>query len=222
MADSSVFVALSQPDVGIANVANLIDMPGANNAQQLPCAQVPITSNALRSSSLSYFANRGPANQVGSQVRLQPTGLVAIMHATTNASHDEIEEEDPEKQEPCSAYDVNVRTSDVFARALANGIQLAIDDDLMAALQIQIFELELDLYDSQENFNGLFCATHNQTWEAKETRKIDKINLQNDVMQVDRMILDVDCNTPALDPDPLPHCHNSTQFSVCLPSKIPK
>ena len=40
------------------------------------------------------------------------------------------EEEEPEKQEPCSAYNVNVCTSDVhvFARALANKIQLAIDD----------------------------------------------------------------------------------------------
>jgi len=80
------------------------------------------------------FANRGPANQVGGQVRLQPTGLVAIMHSTTNDSRDEIEEEEPEKKEPCSAYDVNVRTSDVFAGALANEIQLAIDNDFMAAL----------------------------------------------------------------------------------------
>jgi len=30
LADSYVFVALSQPDVGIANVANLVDMPGAS------------------------------------------------------------------------------------------------------------------------------------------------------------------------------------------------
>ena len=64
LADSSVFAALSQPDVGVANVANLIDIPGA-------------ASNAPRSASFSYFANRGPANQVGGQVRLQPTGLVA-------------------------------------------------------------------------------------------------------------------------------------------------
>ena len=119
---------------------------------------------------------------------------------------------------------MNVRTSHDFARALANKIRLAIDDDFMAALQIYIFELELDLYDSQEQFNRLATnyATHDQIWEAKETRKIDKINLQSDVMQVDHMSLDVDCNTSALDPDPLPHCHNSTQFSVCLPSKIPK
>jgi len=184
LADSSVFVALSQPDVGIANVANPIDMPGASNAQQLPSAQVPIISNAPRSSSFSDFANRGPANQVGGQVCLQPTGLVAIKHATTNALHDEIEEEEPERQELCSAsdvnvrashdeieekepeeqdpysaYDVNVRTSDVFARALrccirdhcaANMIQLANDDEFMVALQIQIFELELDLYESQK------------------------------------------------------------------------
>jgi len=57
---------LRHPDAGIANVANLIDMPGASNAQQLPSAHVPITSDAPQSSSFSYFANRGPANQVGS------------------------------------------------------------------------------------------------------------------------------------------------------------
>jgi len=34
------------------------------------------------------------------------------MHPTTNASRDEIEKEEPEKQEPCSAYDVSVRTLD--------------------------------------------------------------------------------------------------------------
>ena len=82
LADSSVFAALSQPDVGVANVANLIDKPGA-------------ASNAPRSSSFSYFANRGPANRVGGQARLQPTGLVAIMHAATHTSHDEIEMEEP-------------------------------------------------------------------------------------------------------------------------------
>jgi len=50
-----------------------------------------------------------------------------------------IEEEEPEKQDPCSAYNLNVCTSDlhVFARALANKIQLAIDDYFMAALHIQ-------------------------------------------------------------------------------------
>jgi len=52
LADPSVFAALSQPDVGVANVANLIDIPGA-------------ASNTPRSASFSYFANRGPANQVG-------------------------------------------------------------------------------------------------------------------------------------------------------------
>jgi len=188
LAGSSVFVALSQPGVGIANVANLIDMPGASNTQQLPSAQVPITSNAPRSSSFSYFANRGPANQVDGQGCLHPTGLVAVLHARTNASHDTIEEEEPKMQEPCSAYDVNVRTSDIFACALANKIQLAIDDDFMAALQTQIFDLELHLYHSQEQCNELFYATHDQIWEAKETRKIDRINLQNNVMQVDRII----------------------------------
>ena len=67
-------------------------------------------SNALRSASFSYFANRGPANQVGGQVRLQPTGLVAIMHTTTHASHDEIEEE-TERKDLCCAYDVDVCAS---------------------------------------------------------------------------------------------------------------
>jgi len=82
LADSSVFAALSQPDVGVVNVANLIDKPGA-------------ASNAPRSTSFSYFANRGPANRVGGQARLQPTGLVAIMHPATHTSHDEIEMEEP-------------------------------------------------------------------------------------------------------------------------------
>jgi len=97
LADSSVFAALSQPDVGVANVANLIDIPGA-------------ASNAPRLSSFSYFANRGPANQVDSQVCLQPTGLVAIMHTTTHTSHDKIEEE-TKRKEICCAYDVDVRAS---------------------------------------------------------------------------------------------------------------
>jgi len=95
----------------MAKVANLIDMPGASNTQQLLSTQMPIISNAPRSSSYSYFANRGPANQVGDQLRSQPTGLVAIKHATTKASHDEIGEEEPERQELCSAYDVDVRAS---------------------------------------------------------------------------------------------------------------
>ena len=142
------------------------------------------------------------------------------------ASNDEIEEEDPEEQDPCSAYDAKVRTSDVLARALrcrirdrcaVNMIQLANDDDFMAALQIQIFELKLDLYESQEQFNGIVYATYDQIWEAKETRTIDKINFQNDVMQVDRIILDVDCNTPALDTDPLPQCQNSIHIQRMPP-----
>jgi len=58
--------------------------------------------------------------------------------------------------------------------------------------------------------------------EAKETRKIDKIDLQNDVNQVDCIFLDVDCNTPALDPDPLPHCHNSNQIQRMPPIKDSK
>jgi len=241
LADSSVFAALSQPDVSVANVANPIDIPVA-------------ASNAPRSASFSYFANRGPANQVGGQVRMQPTGLVAIMHTTTHtshdeikeeteskdlccaydvdvcASHDEIEEEEvqsvetkspvthslsetttlldtqpitpvcvdskldavveddeqedmcdfnarlacprdascsgckfcqrPEEQDPCIAYYVNACSSDVFAviapqrrildRCAANMIQLANDDDFMTALNIQISELEFDLYESQK------------------------------------------------------------------------
>jgi len=38
-------------------------------------------------------------------------------------------------------------------------------------------------------------------------------------MQVDHVTLVVDCNTPALDPDFLPHCHNSTQIQRMLPIK---
>ena len=60
------------------------------------------------------------------------------------------------------------------------------------------------MYDGQEQFKESVVATHDQIWEAKETRKIDKIKLQNDVMQVDKIILDVDCITPALEPDPVP------------------
>jgi len=97
LADSSVFAVLSQPDVGVANVPNLIDIPGA-------------ASNAPRSASFSYCANRGPANQVGGQVRLQPTGLVAIKHTTTHTSHVKIKEE-TESKNLCCAYDVGVRAS---------------------------------------------------------------------------------------------------------------
>jgi len=68
-------------------------------------------------------------------------------------------------------------------------------------------------------FNELIEATHDQIWEAKETRTIVIINFQNDVMQVDHVTLVVDCNTPALDPDFLPHCHNSTQIQRMLPIK---
>jgi len=112
---------------------------------------------------------------------------------------------------------VNVRTSDDFARALANKIRLAIDDSFMAALQIQTFELELDLFDSQEQSNKLAYATHDQIWEAKGTHTIDKSNLQNNVMQADHMNIHVDCNTSTLDPDLLPHCHNSTQIQRISP-----
>jgi len=239
--------------VSLMYVANLIDMPGA-------------ASNAARSSSFSKFANRGPANQVGGQVRLQPTGLVAeeieeeevqsletksqvtpllsetttlldTQHSTpvcVGSKLDAVVEDDaeedmcdfnarlaclrdascsgckfcqrPEEQHPCNAYDVNVCPSDVFAvtelrrrirdRCVANMIQLANDDNFMAALHIQISELELDLYESQKQVNRLVYATYNQIWEMKETREIDEINLQNDKMQIDRIILDVDCNTP--------------------------
>jgi len=44
----------------------------------------------------------------------------------------------------------------------------------MAALQIQTFELELDLFDTQEQLKRLAYATHDQIWEAKQTRTIDK------------------------------------------------
>ena len=41
LADSSVFAVLSQPDVGVANVANLIDIPGSASipgaASKKPC-----------------------------------------------------------------------------------------------------------------------------------------------------------------------------------------
>ena len=117
---------------------------------------------------------------------------------------------------------MNVRTSDDFARALANKIRLAIDDDFMAALQIQTFELQLDLFDSQEQFNRMVYATHDQIWEAKETRTIDKINLQNDVMQADHMNI---MSTATHPPSIQILCHIATiapRFSVCLQSKIQK
>jgi len=103
-----------------------------------------------------------------------------------HASHDDFEENEPERQELCSAYDVDLCTSDVFAcvlrrrirdRCAAKTIQLANDDDLIAALQFRISELELDLYESHKQVKGLVYATYDQIWEAKETRKIDKINL---------------------------------------------
>jgi len=75
-------------------------------------------------------------------------------------------------------------------------IQLASDDDFMAALHIQISELELDLYESQKQVNRLIYATYDQIWEMQQIRNIDEINLQNDEMQIDCIILDVDCNTP--------------------------
>jgi len=260
---------------------------------------------------------------VGGQVRSQPTGLVAIKYATTKASHDEIEEEElerqelcsaydvdvrashykigggevrspetksrvtpqlsetttlldtqpstpvcvgskldavveddeenymcdlnaqviarlaclraascpgckfcqwPEEQDPCNVYDVNVRTSDVFAcdlehrirdRCAANMIQLANNGDFMTALHIHISELKLDLYESQEQVNGLVYATYDQIWQANETRKIDKINLKKNEMQVDRVILDFDCNTP----NPLPQCQNSAKIQRMPPTK---
>jgi len=52
------------------------------------------------------------------------------------------------------------------------------------------------LYESQKQVNRLVYSTYDQIWEMKETREIDEINLQNDEMKIDRIILDVDCNTP--------------------------
>ena len=75
-------------------------------------------------------------------------------------------------------------------------IQLADDDDFMAVLNIQISELEFDLYESQKQVNGLVYATYDRIWRMKETREIDAIILQNDEMEIDCIILIVDCNTP--------------------------
>jgi len=41
-------------------------------------------------------------------------------------------------------------------------IQLANDDDFMAVLNIQISELEFDLYESQKQVNGLIYATYDR------------------------------------------------------------
>jgi len=71
-------------------------------------------------------------------------------------------------------------------------IRLANDDNFMTALNTRISELEFDMYESQKQVNGIVYATY----EMNETREIDKINLQNDEMKIDRIILDVDCNTP--------------------------
>jgi len=131
----------------------------------------------------------------------------------------------PEEQHPCSAYDVNVCCSDVFIalrrrihdHCAANMIQLANDDDFMAALNIQISELEFDLYESQKQVNGLIYATYDRIWEMKETREIDEINLQNDEMKIDRIILDVDCNAP--DCFNLPQRQYSTHIQRMPPIK---
>jgi len=82
---------------------------------------------------------------------------------------------------------VNVCSSDILAvialrhrirdRCTANMIQLANDDDFMAALNLQISELEFDLYESQKQVNGLVYATYDQIWEMKETREINEIDL---------------------------------------------
>jgi len=92
----------------------------------------------------------------------------------------------PEEQHPCTAYDVNVCSSNVFAvialqrcildRCTANMIRLANDDDFMTALNIQISELEFDLYESQKQVNGIVYATYDQIWEMNETREIDEID----------------------------------------------
>ena len=73
------------------------------------------------------------------------------------------------EQDPCIAYDVNVCSSDVFAiiapqlrildRCEANMIRLANDDNFMTALNIQISELEFDMYESQKQVNGIVYAT---------------------------------------------------------------
>jgi len=133
----------------------------------------------------------------------------------------------PEEQHPCNAYDANVCCSDVFAvialrrrihdRCAANMIQLANDDDFMAALNIQISELVFDLYESQKQVNGLIYATYDRILEMKETREIDEINLQNDEMKIDCIILDVDCNTP--DCFNLPQRQYSTHIQRMPPIK---
>jgi len=76
----------------------------------------------------------------------------------------------PEDQDPCIAYDVNVCSSDVFAiiapqhrildRCTANMIRLANDDNFMTALNIQMSELEFDMYESQKEVNGIVYATY--------------------------------------------------------------
>ena len=75
----------------------------------------------------------------------------------------------PEEQHPCTANDVNVCSSDVFAlqrrildRCAANMIRLANDDNFMTALNIQISELDFDLYESQKQVNGIVYATYDQ------------------------------------------------------------
>ena len=60
---------------------------------------------------------------------------------------------------------MNVCSSNVFAvialqrcildRCTANMIRLANDDDFMTALNIQISELEFELYESQTQVNGI-------------------------------------------------------------------
>jgi len=52
------------------------------------------------------------------------------------------------------------------------------------------------LYESQKQVNGIVYATYDQTWEMHKTLEIDEIDLQNDEMKIDRIILDVDRNTP--------------------------
>jgi len=119
---------------------------------------------------------------------------------------------------------VIVRTSDVFAcdlerrirdRCAANIIQLLNNDNFMTALHIQISELELGFYESHEQVTKLVYATYDQIWQANETRKIDKINLQNNEMQVDCKIFDFVCNTP----NPLLQCQNSTKIQRMPPTK---
>ena len=55
-------------------------------------------------------------------------------------------------------------------------IRLANDDDFMTALNIQISELEFELYESQKQVNGIVYATYDQIWEMNKTVKVASSN----------------------------------------------